>query len=210
MNNRRSFFQLLSEKPWEQSQITEDNNHNGKTLNLTKANLGVRSIITVNCIFFSLFIVAYADRMLIHDWQTIPKPLLLWLNTFVLFLSSIFFHKAKVYSDLQEFQKVKISLSVIGFLSALFIVGQLIVWKKLMNLGYFFNSNIANSYFYLFTTLHVMHLLGGLFFWKNITLKIFYKNYTMLNIQSSIKLCAMYWHFLFLVWLVLFGLMLNS
>ena len=77
-----------------------------------------------------------------------------------------------------------------------------------MNLGYFATSNVANAFFYLFTTLHGLHLLGGLYFWGRTTSKFLKGNYKKTNIQHTIELCAIYWHFLLIVWLVLFGLML--
>jgi len=210
IKKENNLFDLLSEKPWEQKQSAQDNLHSGRTINLTKAHLGLRGIITVSIIFFSLFIVTYADRMLLHDWQKMPEPKLLWFNTFVLFISSVLFHWAKNKSDNQKFKEVKNLLLLIGFLAIIFFIGQLIAWKQLVEQGYFFNSNIANSYFYLFTTLHVLHLFGGLFFLKRITQKIFDRNSKLLTMQSGVKLCGIYWHFLFLVWLVLFGLMINS
>ena len=79
-----------------------------------------------------------------------------------------------------------------------------------MEQGYFFNSNIANSYFYLFTIFFIRSIKIGLFFLKKVTQKLFDKNSRTLAIQSSVKLCGIYWHFLFLVWLVLFGLLVNS
>ena len=210
IKKEKSLFGLLSEKPWEQKQSAVDNLHSGRTINLTKAHLGLRCVLTVSIIFFSLFIVTYADRMLLHDWQKMPEPKLLWFNTFVLFISSVLFHWTKNKSDNQKFKEVKNLLLLIGFLAIIFFIGQLIAWKQLVEQGYFFNSNIANSYFYLFTTLHVLHLFGGLFFLKIIIQKIFDRNSKLLAMQSGVKLCGIYWHFLFLVWLVLFGLMINS
>jgi cytochrome c oxidase subunit 3 len=210
IKKENNLFDLLSEKPWEQKQSAQDNLHSGRTINLTKAHLGLRGIITVSIIFFSLFIVTYADRMLLHDWQKMPEPKLLWFNTFVLFISSVLFHWAKNKSDNQKFKEVKNLLLLIGFFAIIFFIGQLVAWKQLVEQGYFFNSNIANSYFYLFTTLHVLHLFGGLFFLKRITQNIFDRNSKLLTMQSGVKLCGIYWHFLFLVWLVLFGLMINS
>ena len=142
---------------------------------------------TVSIIFFSLFIVTYADRMLLHDWEKMPEPKLLWFNTFVLFLSSVLFHLAKNKSDILDFKKVKFLLLIIAFLAVVFIIGQVIAWRQLIAQGYFFNSNIANSYFYLFTTLHVLHLVGGLFFLKKATQKVYNENIRAPSIQSSVK-----------------------
>ncbi len=125
----------------------------------------------VSTVIFSFFVVAYADRMLIHDWKSMPEPWLLWANTCVLMITSYFFHKTKIASDRSENEKVKNGLFTVGFLSFIFIIGQLLAWHQLLNLGYFASSNVANAFFYLLTTLHGLHLLGGLIFWGLATSK---------------------------------------
>ena len=208
MKKQESIFKLLSQKPWESSQAEIDNNHDGKTFGISKAKLGVRTIMTVSTVLFSLFIVAYSDRMLIHDWRNMPEPWLLWVNTAVLIMNSYLFHNTKIAADQNDSKKIKRGLYTVGFLAYSFLIGQLIVWYQLMNLGYFANSNVANAFFYLFTALHGLHLLGGLYFWGRTTSKFLEGNYKLQNLQHNIELCAIYWHFLLLVWLVLFGLML--
>ncbi len=208
MKKEEGILKILSQKPWESSQAVIDNEHDGKTFGISKAKLGVRTIMTVSTVIFSLFIVAYADRMLIHDWRSMPEPWLLWVNTTVLIINSYFFHKVKVSSDKNNKKEIKRGLYTVGFLAYSFLIGQLIVWYQLMSLGYFATSNIANAFFYLFTALHGLHLLGGLYFWGRVTSKFLKGNYKLSNIQHNIELCAIYWHFLLFVWLVLFGLML--
>jgi len=102
-----NIFKLLSQKPWESSQATIDNVHDGKTLGLSKANLGVRTIMVVSTVIFSLFVVSYSDRMLVHDWKSLSEPWLLWINTVILIFTSIVFHKTKVLSDQTKFEKAK-------------------------------------------------------------------------------------------------------
>ena len=69
-------------------------------------------------------------------------------------------------------------------------------------------TNVANAFFYLLTSLHGLHLLGGLLFWGKTTSKLFKTDYEISKLQHRIELCAVYWHFLLAVWFVLFGLML--
>ena len=88
MSKKKSIFQLLTEKPWETDQIEADNDHEGRTVNLTKQKLGLRTIMAASTVLFSLFIVAYSDRMLVSDWRNMPEPWLLWLNTGILIISS--------------------------------------------------------------------------------------------------------------------------
>ena len=205
-----NIFKLLSQKPWEASQAAIDNQHDGKTLYLSKAKLGVRTIMVVSTVIFSLFVVSYSDRMLVHDWRSLSEPWLLWINTVILIFTSFVFHKAKIFSDQNQFEKTKNTLLLVGFLSFAFITGQLLVWQYYVNLGQYASTNPANAFFYLFTALHGLHLLGGLFFWGRATTKLFTKNYSILKIKQAIELCAIYWHFLLIVWFILFGLMLAT
>jgi len=208
MKKKENIFQLLTQKPWEPSHAKIDNEHEGRTLALSKAKLGVRTIIAVSTVIFSLMIVGYADRMFVYDWASMPEPWLLWVNTGVLIISSFFFYKVKVAADQKQLEKVKNGLLLIGFLAFAFLVGQLLVWQHLIKLGYYVSSNPANSYFYLFTAVHGLHLMGGLFFWGRTTIKFLKGNYNISKLQQAIELCATYWHFLLLVWLVLFGMMI--
>ena len=205
-----NIFKLLSQKPWEASQAAIDNQHDGKTLYLSKAKLGVRTIMVVSTVIFSLFVVSYSDRMLVHDWRSLSEPWLLWINTVILIFTSFVFHKAKILSDKNEFEKAKNYLFLVGFLTFAFITGQLLVWQYYVNLGQYASTNPANAFFYLFTALHGVHVLGGLFFWGRATTKLFTKNFSVLKIKQAIELCAIYWHFLLIVWFILFGLMIAT
>jgi len=205
-----NIFKLLSQKPWEASQAAIDNQHDGKTLYSSKAKLGVKTIMIVSTVIFSLFVVSYSDRMLVHDWRSLSEPWLLWINTIILIFTSFVFHKAKILSDKNEFEKTKNYLLLVGFLTFAFITGQLLVWQHYVNLGQYVSTNPANAFFYLFTALHGVHVLGGLFFWGKATTKLFTKNFSVLKIKQAIELCAIYWHFLLIVWFILFGLMIAT
>ena len=128
----KKLFGALTEKPWEQDQIEADNKHQGQTLSLSKYKLGLRTIMVVSTVLFSLFIVAYSDRMLINDWRNMPEPWWLWINTGILILSSIMFYLTEGYSKKDLYDKTKNGLYFIGFLAYAFLIGQLIVWYQLM------------------------------------------------------------------------------
>jgi cytochrome c oxidase subunit 3 len=210
VSKKKSIFQLLTEKPWEKDQIEVDNEHQGRTLSLTKQKLGLRTIMAASTVLFSLFIVAYSDRMLVNDWRNMPEPWLLWFNTGILVISSIVFHQTTKYAKKEIYEKTKNCLYFIGFLAYSFLIGQLIVWYQLMNTGYYATSNVANAFFYLFTTIHGLHIIGGIYFWGKTTSKFIKRSLNKDQINNLIDICAVYWHFLLAVWLVLFGLMLSS
>ena len=209
MKKKESILQLLMQKPWDPAQVKVDNLHEGATLNLSKGKLGLRYIMIISTIFFCLFIVTYSDRLVYPDWQKMPEPLMLWLNTLILLISSAFFLNAQIAAKNNQFIIVKKRLIVIGFLALAFLIGQLIVWLQFINLGYYVSSNPANAYFYVFTALHGLHLLGGLIYWLITIRKVWVpSNIVIAKVKHTVELCAIYWHFLLAVWIVLFGLML--
>ena len=208
MKNKQSIFKLLTQKPWEPDQIKIDNAHDGATLEISKGKFGLRYLMVISTIFFCLFIVTYSDRLVYADWKSMPEPFLLWLNTFILLITSFVFVSAQIATRNNQFEIVKKRLLIIGVLSLAFIVGQLLVWLQLINLGYYVSSNPANAYFYVFTSLHGLHLFGGLVYWLMTIKKVWKPNEVIIaNVKHTVELCAIYWHFLFAVWLVLFGLM---
>ena len=209
MKKKESILQLLMQKPWDPAQVKVDNLHEGATLDLSKGKLGLRYIMIISTIFFCLFIVTYSDRLVYPDWQKMPEPLMLWLNTLILLISSAFFLNAQIAAENNQFIIVKKRLIVIGFLALAFLIGQLIVWLQFINLGYYVSSNPANAYFYVFTALHGLHLLGGLIYWLITIRKVWVpSNIVIVKVKHTVELCAIYWHFLLAVWIVLFGLML--
>ena len=135
MKKKESILQLLMQKPWDPAQVKVDNLHEGATLDLSKGKLGLRYIMIISTIFFCLFIVTYSDRLVYPDWQKMPEPLMLWLNTLILLISSAFFLNAQIAAKNNQFIIVKKRLIVIGFLALAFLIGQLIVWLQFINLS---------------------------------------------------------------------------
>ena len=73
--------------------------------------------------------------------------------------------------------------------------------------GYFLTSSPASSFFYLIVGVHGLHLLGGLGALAFTSGKAL-SGVPVRQLRLSVELCAIYWHFLLLVWLVFFGLLL--
>ena len=209
MSKKNSIFKLLSQKPWDPDQVKLDNLHEGSTLEISKGKLGLRYLMIISTIFFCLFIVTYSDRLVYQDWKSMPEPVLLWLNTLLLVITSAVFISAQIASNKNNFAIVKNRLIAIGLLSILFLLGQLLVWQQMVDQGYYVSSNPANAYFYVFTALHGLHLLGGLVYWLMTIKKVWNpKDIIVMKTKHTVELCAIYWHFLLAVWVVLFGLML--
>jgi cytochrome c oxidase subunit 3 len=202
-----NLFQQLTEKPWVTVQGTVVDLHAGRAFPLPTAKIGLRVFLGVVTVLFSLLVVAYGDRMAAADWRPLPEPWLLWLNTAMLILSSIAFQWASVSARRGRRDGVRVDLLAAGGFAIAFLVGQLVVWQQLAALGYFAATNPAVAFFYLITALHALHLLGGMVVWGRTTAKV-WRGVEVEQVRMSVELCAVYWHFLLVVWLVLFGLLL--
>jgi cytochrome c oxidase subunit 3 len=170
------------------------------------AKIGLGVFLAVAGCLFTLFISAYSMRMNMADWRTLPVPKLLWFNTGVLVLSSVALQWALLAARRNDPEGVIIGLLGGGVSAVIFLVGQLLAWQQLIVAGYFVASNPANSFFYLLTAVHGLHLMGGLAALGRTTAKV-WRSTKIAEVQLSVELCTIYWHFLLLVWLVLLGLL---
>jgi len=205
----KKLFGVLSNKPWEKEQIEIDNSHQGKTFNISLQTSAVIVIFGMSTVLFTLVVTGYLYSIPeSQDTKYLLKPNLLWLNTLILLFVTYFFKK--ITNDLQnnKFQKIKSNLLIVGFLSYIFLFGQIFFWFQLMENGNYVSTNNYFSSFYIFTALHGLHLLGGLFFWGKIFSKVNkLKTEEIIDEKKSVDALALYWTFLLIVWLVFFLIM---
>ncbi len=143
------------------------------------------------------------------DWRPLAEPTLLWANTIALILASIVYHWTRNAAIKGHDSKVKPGLTVAGALTVLFLIGQVIAWQELRASGAYAANNPANGFFYLLTAVHGVHMLGGLWVWARSTMKV-WTGAAADSVRLSIELCTVYWHFLLLVWVILFGMLLST
>jgi cytochrome c oxidase subunit 3 len=197
--------QRLAAKPWLEEGVIADWREESPS-SLPPAKIGLGVFLAVVGSLFALFISAYSMRMTMVDWRTLPVPKLLWFNTGVLVTSSVALQWASMAARRNDLDGVIIGLLVGGMSAVIFLVGQLLAWRQLNAAGYFVASNPANSFFYLITAAHGLHLMGGLVALGRTTAKV-WRGAEVARMRLSVELCAIYWHFLLLVWLVLLGLL---
>ena len=203
-----SIFSTLSQKPWMADQAAIDNNHVGQAVSMPLPRVALYVLMAVIGVLFSLFSVSYIGRMAYGDWRTLPEPTLLWMNTAIIMLSSISFHQATKNAKENEIKRSREYLLLSGVLTFGFIVGQLFVWRELVSFGYFASTNPSYAFFYLLTALHILHLVGGLIAWVVVTIKSFIPQKESSDFALKVNLCAVYWHFLLIVWALLFTMLL--
>jgi len=140
------------------------------------------------------------------DWLPLAMPRILWVNTAVLLMSSVSIELARRALKKNEYDRFKAWISLTTLFGASFLVGQLIAWRQLAAQGVFINSHPHSSFFYLLTSLHGVHLLGGVIALAYVTvaalrMRIGFKRRTAVDVTS------IYWHFMDGLWIYLFGLL---
>tara|TARA_Y100000768_G_scaffold202418_1_gene152237 strand:+ start:4388 stop:5056 length:669 start_codon:yes stop_codon:yes gene_type:complete len=201
--------QTFNVQPWVSDEVADE--VSGVSLDLKPQAIALSTFMAVATSLFALFASAYSLRMEMPDWRPLNEPLILWTNTAFLVLASIGYQWSRnnvATTDIGS-KKVLNGLIIAGTFSILFLIGQLLAWKDLSDQGMFASTNPAVAFFYVFTAMHGLHLLGGMYVWARSIIKIRKKQDIRL-VRTSVELCTIYWHFMLLVWMLLFGLMIAT
>ncbi|HEV7320295.1 MAG TPA: cytochrome c oxidase subunit 3 [Ensifer sp.] len=196
--------QRLFSKPWLEIGHTHDPRPHGPP-DIAPAQIGLGVFLVVVGALFTLFISAYFMRMASTDWWSTPMPKILWLNTAILGLGSLLLHAARVTAEHHRDEASRTALIAALASGLAFLAGQVFAWRELTDAGFLLADNPANSFFYMISGMHGLHILGGLFALSRVIVKTRARPMDEKAVLS-ITLCATYWHFMLAVWLVLFVL----
>ena len=175
------------------------------------AKVGLGVFLAVAGCLFALLTSAYLIRIDLTQatgaiLRGTPTPRLLWLNTGVLVASSGALQCAQIAARHGHRDALRDALLLGGAAALVFLAGQCVVWRQLVEAGYFAADNPANAFFYLLTGIHGLHVAGGLLAWGRTVTRVL-RGVALPQLRLSVWLCTVYWHFLLLVWLVIFGLL---
>lgn len=205
--------QGLTAKPWLEVGIAAEADGSGAEPR-PRAKMGLGAFLVVAGSLFALLISAYSMRMGMADWRPLPMPLVLWFSTGLLILSSIALQATVGAARRAELDGIRSGLLAAGVSALAFLAGQLLAWRELADAGYFTAANPASAFFYLVTAIHGLHMLGGLVALCRTAARAF--DIPMASpapvvgeLRLSVELCATYWHFLLLVWLILFSMLMR-
>ena len=197
--------QSFNTRPWVAEAV--DASASQGPFNATPKLVGLTTLLAVVTSFFALIMSAYTLRMDLGDWVALSEPQLLWVNTGLLALASLAFQWTRNAAIADRTERLKPGMLLTGLLTAAFVAGQYVAWQQLHASGQYMTSNPANAFFFLITGAHAVHILGGMYVWARASARLFSGHG---EVRQSIELCTIYWHFLLLVWLILFGLLLST
>ncbi len=159
-----------------------------------------------------MFAALSSAYIILSSGKEVPQvsmPRMFYASTVLILLSSLSFAKAHRSLRQEKVDEHRKWLLVTLVLGALFLSAQLMGWRELAAQGVFFSTHPHSSFFYLFTGLHGVHLIGGI-------LALIYLVATMRRInetdsQSKLaktRFVERYWHAMDGIWIWLFGLLL--
>jgi cytochrome c oxidase subunit 3 len=143
-----------------------------------------------------------------NDWRHLVLPPILYVNSLILILSSVTleFSRRQITSFMRRDGSATSPypwlLGTFG-LGLLFVVGQYSAWLQLRAQGVYLATSPNSSFFYLFTVLHALHVLGGLTGMAYVMLRL---HQGVLRRSTLIAACR-YWHFMGVLWLYLLFLL---
>lgn len=167
---------------------------------------GIGSLIMSFSALISAFIVSSKQRV-DKDWLSnyeLPEAFL--ISVFVILMSSITFILAKRALKQNNLRMTALWLLVTLVLGVVFIFNQLEGFKQIIEAGYNFTgptSNITMSYIYLIAVVHIGHVIAGLISIIVVIYNHFKQKYNANN-MLGLELSANFWHFVDILWLVLF------
>lgn len=166
--------------------------------------VGLAAITMTFAAFTSAMIVRQGSS---YDWQHFTLPSVLYFNTAVLLASSLTLELARkraaafVHGTQAKRSAALLFLWLTFGLGLVFVCGQYSAWRQLRSEGLYLATNPSSSFFYLFTALHAVHILGGL---AGLTLVLWRFSKPRPSLQiSTLSTVSYYWHFMDVLWVYL-------
>lgn len=167
---------------------------------------------------FAGFTSAYVVKQSSGHWRTYDLPPVFWVSTVVIILSSITVIMGLRAFKRREIPKYKILITTTLFLGIAFGVLQYIGFYQLYTQPQSLvmdgeisgrlapvtvSGNPAESFLFIITGLHLLHILGGIVALAIVFFKAFRKRVKLYN-ATGLEIAASYWHFVDVLWIYLF------
>lgn len=172
---------------------------------------------------------AYMVRQGEGKWVQFELPQVFMVSSIIIILSSISMQWAVISVRKNQFSGFKIATLITFILGIGFVISQYLGWQDLISQGIYFvgrvkditgdftyvpagdetvaqagdMGNVAASFLYVITGLHVAHLLGGILALSVVLFKSLRGSYSSDN-HNGVLVCSTYWHFLGALWIYLF------
>lgn len=154
------------------------------------------------------YIVLATNKAL--EWKPFHLPFQVWISTALIIVSSIDYELAKNSLLNENQKKARKWFFITAVVGMMFIASQILVWLNLVSQGYYASGNSYAGLFYILTAVHAVHVVGGIISLGWMAQKT--QNETsaedeLLKRQWLARVVGWYWHFMGVLWLILFLLL---
>jgi len=180
------------------------------TTGLSNRKLLMWTFLASDCLFFGSFIATY----LVYRGQSLvgPYPIdiidvpITTISTFVLLCSSFAMVQALAATNRDDQAGIKKWLLITAFLGAVFIGFQIFEFNAFRAEGLKIDTNLFGTTFFTLTGFHGAHVTLGVV-WLLGLYWISRKGRLGPKTAEDVELCGLYWHFVDIVWIVIFTLL---
>lgn len=169
-------------------------------------NLAMNMVLISGSMLFATLLMGYSlFRSSSSTWPpegirsvSLGYPL---LSTAAILLSSWFCSRLRGNVAMNDFKAAKMNLDTTLVLGFIFMLIQSLLWAEMKSTGLFIGSGIFSSVMYGFTWIHAAHVISGLLVlgWLRFVLRP-----ETMNMGQKILNVEKFWHFLGVIWLILF------
>jgi cytochrome c oxidase subunit 3 len=167
-------------------------------------------LVSLGVLFLATIAGYLAVRVSAPEWRPEGSPGLpisLWLSTVVILAASFTMHRALAAARRGRQGELQRMLRASLLIGGSFATLQLVNWIQLLTGGLGAQSSLYAYTFYFLTALHWLHVIGGMVPLWVVSRRANRGAYGP-DHYPGVLYCAMYWHFLDIVWIVLFVVLL--
>lgn len=166
-------------------------------------------LVAESMIFLGLFVAYLTFRAVAPEWPPVGTPklelALPMANTVILIASSFVIHQADTAIKKNDVAGLRRWFAITAVMGVIFLCGQV---YEYMHLEFGLRTNLFASTFYVLTGFHGLHVTVGVLLilavlWRSIRNSDHYSS----NHHFGVEAAELYWHFVDVVWIVLFILL---
>jgi cytochrome c oxidase subunit 3 len=152
---------------------------------------------------FMAWTSAYIVRQAAGNWLEFRLPTIFFLNTAILFTSSLTLHGSYLFFKRKKEQLYKGLLVVSLLLALTFLALQYLGWQQLFDMGVALDGNPAGSFVYVLSGFHALHIFAGVAVLIVALVHAFALRFNPVSPKRKLrfKLTLVIWHFLDFLWL---------
>jgi len=184
--------------------------HDKEKLNLAPKKFNMWLFIFTSFMFFA----ALTSGFIVYSGGSASRGIKIILphafmySTAVIIVSSVTLFMASRAAKQLQFEKQRLLLWITAVLGIAFFAIQIYAWTVLVKMGvYFVNPNASQSFIYVFTGTHLLHIVAGLglLFYA---LSGSYKNIGQVQNLFRMEFASIFWHFIDIIWIYLYVFLL--